>query len=162
MAKVVLDDDSARAEQRSATMRAVKSRDTSPEIALRRMLRGIALGYRLHRADLPGKPDIVYGPRRLAIFMHGCFWHGHDCKRGARMPKENADYWRAKIGGNRARDAANVKALAALGWRTLVVFECALRDKPALERRLREALGQPSAAGGRASVIALASPDDLV
>ena len=63
------------------------------------MLRSMAPGYRLHRADLPGKPDIVYGPRRLAIFMHGCFWHGHDCKRGARPPKENAAYWRAKIAG---------------------------------------------------------------
>ena len=126
--------------ERSATMRAVKSRDTAPELAVRKLLREIAPGYRLHRADLPGKPDIVYGPRRLAIFMHGCFWHGHDCKRGARAPKDNAAYWRAKIARNRVRDAAHLKALAALGWRTLVVFECALKDKPALERRLRKAL----------------------
>jgi DNA mismatch endonuclease, patch repair protein len=130
----------SRAAQRSATMRAVKSRNTAPELLLRNMLRSIAPGYRLHRADLPGKPDIVYGPRRLAIFMHGCFWHGHDCKRGARAPKDNAAYWSAKIAGNRARDAVNVEALAARGWRTLVVFECALKDRPALERRLREAL----------------------
>ena len=135
------DESKTRADRRSATMRAVKSRDTAPELALRKMLRAIAPGYRLHRADLPGKPDIVYGRRRLAIFMHGCFWHGHDCKRGARAPKDNAAYWRAKIAGNRARDAANLKALKARGWRTLVVFECALKDKPALERRLREALG---------------------
>jgi DNA mismatch endonuclease, patch repair protein len=126
--------------QRSATMRAVKSRDTAPELMLRNILRSISSGYRLHRADLPGKPDIVYGPRRLAIFMHGCFWHGHDCKRGARVPKDNAAYWRAKIAGNRARDAAHLAALAAAGWRTLIVFECALKDKPALERRLRKAL----------------------
>jgi DNA mismatch endonuclease (patch repair protein) len=126
---------------RSAIMRAVKSRDTGPELLLRNMLRSIAPGYRLHRADLPGKPDIVYGPRRLAIFMHGCFWHGHDCKRGARAPKENAAYWSAKIARNRARDAANLEALAAQGWRTLVVYECALKDKSALERRLRKALG---------------------
>ena len=86
-------------------MRAVKSRDTGPEIAVRAMLRAIAPGYRLCRADLPGKPDIVYGRRKLAIFVHGCFWHGHDCPRGARMPKTNADYWRAKIARNRARDA---------------------------------------------------------
>src|SRR6202047_2382255 len=92
----------SRAAQRSATMRAVKSRNTAPELMLRIMLRSIAPVYRLHRADLPGKPDIVYGPRRLAIFMHGCFWHGHDCKRGARAPKENAAYWRAKIARNRA------------------------------------------------------------
>ena len=127
--------------ERSATMRAVKSRDTGPELALRRMLRAIAPGYRLHRADLPGKPDVVYGPRRLAIFMHGCFWHGHDCARGARPPKANAAYWDAKIARNRARDATHLEALAALGWRTLVVFECALKDRAALERRLREALG---------------------
>ena len=130
----------ARAAHRSAIMRAVKSRDTRPELLLRTMLRSIRSGYRLHRADLPGKPDVVYGPRRLAIFMHGCFWHGHDCKRGARPPKENAAYWTGKIARNRARDAANLTALQALGWRTLVVFECALKDKPALERRLRAAL----------------------
>jgi DNA mismatch endonuclease (patch repair protein) len=134
------DDVKARA-RRSATMRAIKSRDTAPELALRKMLRAIAPGYRLHRADLPGRPDIVYGPRRLAIFMHGCFWHGHDCARGARAPKHNAAYWSGKIAGNRARDVANLSALAARGWRTLVVYECALTDKPALERRLREALG---------------------
>jgi DNA mismatch endonuclease, patch repair protein len=126
--------------RRSAIMRAVKSRDTGPELSLRAMLRSIRPGYRLHRADLPGKPDIVYGPHGLAIFMHGCFWHGHDCKRGARAPKDNAAYWSAKIARNRTRDAANLKALAALGWRTLVVFECALKDRPALEKRLRKAL----------------------
>ena len=146
------DEAKARAEKRSATMRAVKSRDTAPELALRRMLRAIAPGYRLNRADLPGKPDIVYGRRRLAIFMHGCFWHGHDCKRGARMPKENAAYWRAKIARNRARDAANLKALAARGWRTLVVFECALKDKPTLEKRLRKALMSASAASANPGV----------
>jgi len=125
---------------RSAVMRAVKSEDTAPERALRKMLHAVAPGYRLHRADLPGKPDVVYGPRRLAIFMHGCFWHGHDCRRGARAPKDNAAYWSGKIARNRARDAANLAALKALGWRTLVVFECALKDKPALARRLRAAL----------------------
>jgi DNA mismatch endonuclease (patch repair protein) len=139
--------------ERSATMRAVKSRDTAPELLLRKMLRSIATGYRLHRADLPGKPDVVYGPRRLAIFMHGCFWHGHDCKRGARAPKDNADYWSGKIARNRARDAANLKALEAQGWRTLVVFECALKDRAALERRLRKALGRRAGASGRASVL---------
>jgi DNA mismatch endonuclease (patch repair protein) len=133
--------------KRSAIMRAVKSRDTRPELMLRTMLRSIRTGYRLHRADLPGKPDVVYGPRRLAIFMHGCFWHGHDCKRGARAPKENAAYWSGKIARNRARDAANLAALAALGWRTLVVFECALKDRPALEQRLRAALAPARRAG---------------
>lgn len=126
--------------RRSAVMRAVKSQDTAPELTLRKLLSSFAPGYRLHRADLPGKPDIVYGPRRLAIFMHGCFWHGHDCKRGARPPKNNADYWRAKIGRNRARDIKNIAALETLGWRTLTIFECELKDASSVEARLREAL----------------------
>ena len=121
-------------------MRAVKSRDTGPELAVRAMLRSLAPGYRLHRADLPGKPDIVYFGRRLAIFVHGCFWHGHDCPRGARMPRDNADYWRAKIARNRARDLKTVAALEAMGWRALIVYECALKDPAALRARLGAAL----------------------
>jgi DNA mismatch endonuclease (patch repair protein) len=117
-------------------MRAVKSRDTGPERAVRAMLREIAPGYRLCRADLPGKPDIVYGKRKLAIFVHGCFWHGHDCARGARAPRANAEYWRQKIARNRERDARNLEALHARGWRTLVIYECALKDPEALRARL--------------------------
>ena len=127
---------------RSAVMRAVKSRDTAPERAVRAMLRAIAPGYRLCRADLPGRPDIVYGGRGLAIFVHGCFWHGHDCPRGARMPKANADYWRAKIASNRARDEKTLAAYEAMGWRALVVYECELKDRAALGARLAEALRQ--------------------
>jgi DNA mismatch endonuclease (patch repair protein) len=126
--------------RRSAVMRAVKSRDTAPERAVRALLRGFAPHYRLHRKDVPGNPDIAYVGRKLAIFVHGCFWHGHDCARGARAPKTNADYWRAKIGRNRARDAAHRETLAALGWRALVVWECELKDHAALERKLREFL----------------------
>ena len=100
---------------RSAVMRAVKSRDTGPERAVRAMLWPLAPGYRLHRDDLPGKPDIVYASRKLAIFVHGCFWHGHDCPRGARMPKANADYWAAKIARNRARDERTLAAYPAHG-----------------------------------------------
>src|ERR1700737_1520788 len=95
---------------RSAVMRAVKSRDTGPELAVRAMLRGIAPGYRLHRADLPGKPDLVYVRRRLGFFVPGCVWQGHDCPRGARMPKANADYWAVKIARNRARDERTLAA----------------------------------------------------
>jgi DNA mismatch endonuclease (patch repair protein) len=132
--------------ERSAVMRAVKSRDTGPELAVRKILHEIAPGYRLHRADLPGSPDIAYGRRKLAIFVHGCFWHGHDCKRGARPPRANAAYWSAKIARNRARDARNLAELAALGWRTLVVHECALRDAAALRLTLVGALaGAPLA-----------------
>jgi len=126
--------------ERSAVMRAVKSRDTGPERAVRKILRELAPGYRLHRADLPGSPDIAYGRRKLAIFVHGCFWHGHDCKRGARLPRENADYWSAKIARNRARDAKALAELDKRGWRTLVVFECALKDPAALRARLAAAL----------------------
>lgn len=132
--------------ERSAIMRAVKSNDTGPELAVRAILRSLAPGYRLHRADLPGKPDIVYGRRRLAIFVHGCFWHGHDCPRGARMPKANADYWREKIGRNRARDAQTVKALEAMGWRPVVIYECALKDPAALRARLGAELAEADAA----------------
>ena len=126
---------------RSAVMRAVKSRDTGAERAVRALLRPIAPGYRLNRVDLPGKPDIAYGRRKLAIFVHGCFWHGHDCARGARMPKANADYWRAKIARNRARDEKTLAAYSAMGWRTLVIHECELKDKAALGARLADALG---------------------
>jgi len=125
---------------RSAVMRAVKSRDTGPERAVRAMLRSIAPGYRLHRGELPGKPDIVYAGRKLAIFVHGCFWHGHDCPRGARSPKANADYWAAKIARNRARDITTLAAYPAMGWRALAVYECELKDRAALGARLAEAL----------------------
>ena len=121
-------------------MRAVKSRDTGPELIVRALLRGIAPHYRLCRKDLPGHPDIAYIGRKRAIFVHGCFWHGHDCPRGARAPKANADYWRHKIARNRARDEANAQKLAQQGWAALVVWECELRDAPALEQRLREFL----------------------
>jgi DNA mismatch endonuclease, patch repair protein len=125
---------------RAAVMRAVKSRDTGPERAMRAILWPLASGYRLHRADLPGKPDIVYAGRKLAIFVHGCFWHGHDCPRGARAPKTNADYWAAKIARNRARDERTLAALSAMGWRTLVVYECELKDRASLVARLDQAL----------------------
>ena len=126
--------------ERSATMRAVKSRDTGPELVVRKLLSKMAPGYRLCRADLPGKPDIAYGKRKLAIFVHGCFWHGHDCPRGARMPKTNRPYWQGKIARNRARDAAHLEALAALGWCALTIHECELKDLETLRRRLGAAL----------------------
>lgn len=125
-------------EQRAAIMRAVKSRDTSPELEVRTVLRRFAPGYRLHREDITGKPDIAYVGRKRAIFVHGCFWHGHDCARGARLPKTNADYWRAKIARNVLRDARHQEALAAQGWRALVVWECELKDRDALEKNLRD------------------------
>ncbi len=123
--------------KRSAVMRAVKGRGTAPELAVRRLVWSLGGCYRLNRADLPGKPDIVLPGRRLAIFVHGCFWHGHDCARGARVPKANQAYWLAKIGRNRTRDSSSRTALEAAGWRVEVVWECELKDRPALEARLR-------------------------
>src|SRR6516225_4466656 len=111
-------------EKRSAVMRRVKGKDTTPELTVRAALRKLGVGYRLHRADLPGKPDIAMPGRKLALFVHGCFWHGHDCARGARMPKANAEYWRAKIARNRARDLKTVAAIEAIGWRALIIHEC--------------------------------------
>ena len=124
-------------EKRSAVMRRVKGKDTSPELAVRKALTALGARYRLHRKDLPGNPDIVLPGRKLALFVHGCFWHGHDCARGARMPKANRPYWEAKIGRNRARDIETRAALEALGWRVEVVWECDLKDAEALERRLK-------------------------
>jgi DNA mismatch endonuclease (patch repair protein) len=123
-------------EQRSAVMRKVPGRNSSAELNVRRLLRGLGVGYRLHRKDLPGSPDIVMAGRRLAIFVHGCFWHGHDCRRGARAPKANAGYWSAKIARNKERDTRVQAELAALGWRPVVVWECELKDEAALGARL--------------------------
>lgn len=122
---------------RSRTMRAVKSKDTAPELRVRRLLHGMGYRYRLHRKDLPGHPDLVFAGRKAVIFIHGCFWHGHDCRRGARMPKTNADYWTVKIGRNRERDARALNALAEQGWRALTLWECELKDESALRQTLR-------------------------
>ena len=123
-------------EKRSEVMRRVRSKDTTPELLVRKVLTRLGARYRLHRADLPGKPDIVLPGRRLAVLVHGCFWHGHDCARGSRAPKQNRDYWVAKVAGNRARDVANREALAALGWRVETIWECELKDAAALSDRL--------------------------
>jgi DNA mismatch endonuclease (patch repair protein) len=128
-------------EKRSAVMRRVKGKDTSPELKVRKALTRLGARYRLHRKDLPGKPDIAMPGRRLALFVHGCFWHGHDCARGSRVPKQNRDYWIGKVDRNRARDARTHEALAALGWRVETIWECELKDEAALAGRLREMLG---------------------
>ncbi|HST91576.1 MAG TPA: DNA mismatch endonuclease Vsr [Brevundimonas sp.] len=125
-------------EKRSAVMRRVKSRDTAPELAVRRVLRGVGVGYRLGGAGLPGRPDVVMKGRHLALFVHGCFWHGHDCPRGARKPKANADYWAAKIARNRARDAAAEAELLGKGWRVVTVWECAIRRADFADRLIAE------------------------
>ena len=117
-------------------MRAVPAKDSTPELKVRKLLTALGARYRLHRRDLPGSPDIVFPSRRLAIFVHGCFWHGHDCARGARVPKSNTAYWLGKIARNRTRDTTAAGALAALGWRAEAIWECELKDPPALTARL--------------------------
>ena len=123
-------------ESRSANMRAIKSRDTGPELIVRRLACAIAPGYRLHRKDMPGRPDLAWIRAKRAVFVHGCFWHGHGCKHGSRVPKTNRDYWTAKIAGNRARDARNLAALEARGWKALVIWECELKPELSVGVRL--------------------------
>lgn len=124
------------AEIRSRIMRAVKGTDTGPEMLVRRITFGMGYRYRLHRADLPGKPDMVFVQRRKVIFVNGCFWHGHSCPRGARQPKQNAEYWLKKITSNRDRDKANFFALKKLGWKVLVVWECWLKKPDGIKHRI--------------------------
>ncbi len=123
-------------DQRSAVMRAVKGANTKPELRVRKLLWAAGHRYRLNARELPGKPDIVFRQAKRAIFVHGCFWHGHDCRRGARQPQANAAYWKAKIARNAARDANALAALEAEGWRALVLWECEMKDDAALSRRL--------------------------
>ena len=118
-------------------MRAVGARDTGPEMTVRRLLHKMGYRYRLHRKNLPGKPDIVLGPRRKVIFVHGCFWHGHSCKRGSRVPKTNTEYWESKIARNVERHARQLDTLTAAGWTSLTLWECELADREALAQRLR-------------------------
>jgi DNA mismatch endonuclease (patch repair protein) len=125
-------------------MRRVRSRDTKPELLVRRILRAAGIGYRLGGGGLPGKPDLVMKGRKVAVFVHGCFWHGHDCPRGSRQPKANADYWAAKIGRNRARDERNTEALQADGWRVVTVWECDMRA-PRFAQDLVEAVKDQAA-----------------
>ena len=121
---------------RSANMRAIKSNNTAPEILVRKIARSIAPFYRLHRKDLPGKPDLAWIGRKRAVFVNGCFWHGHDCKHGLREPKANRDYWVPKIARNRARDAQHLEALTALGFKTLTIWECELAEADVIRSRL--------------------------
>lgn len=123
--------------QRSAIMRAVKSRNTGPEIIVRKALHARGCRFRLGDGGLPGRPDVVLPSRQAVIFVHGCFWHGHGCARGARVPKTNRDYWTKKIARNVARDAANAAVLSSMGWRVAIVWECETRDTAALTRALR-------------------------
>lgn len=129
-------------ELRSRTMRAVRSTDTKPEIAVRKLIHSLGYRYRLHRKDLPGTPDIVFPGRHSVIFVNGCFWHGHECARGSRVPKSNADYWIQKIDKNKNRDQRNSKKLKADNWKVLVIWECEVRHKNLLTEKIIQFLGR--------------------
>jgi DNA mismatch endonuclease (patch repair protein) len=121
-------------------MQAVKTADTGPELAVRRLLHRLGYRFRLHSHHLPGRPDIVFPGRRKVVFVHGCFWHGHECAKG-RLPKSRLDYWAPKIDRNRERDASVLARLAALGWGALVLWQCEVRDTEALAQNLTKFLG---------------------
>jgi DNA mismatch endonuclease (patch repair protein) len=127
---------------RSRVMRAVKSRDTTPERIVRTLVSRLGYRFRLIRADLPGKPDLTFPKFRSVVFVHGCFWHGHSCGRGARVPRTNVEYWVRKISGNRTRDAKVRAELQKTGWRVLTIWECQLKREAALERRIASFLKQ--------------------
>lgn len=128
--------DKLSADRRSANMRAIRSKDTKPELMVRKALRAIGFtGYRLHRKDLPGRPDIAFIGKKKAIFVHGCFWHGHNCREGARQPHSRKEYWLPKISGNQARDARHVADLLNNGWKVLTIWDCEFRHDD-LQRRL--------------------------
>lgn len=129
-------------EHRSRLMRRVKTKNTSQEVMVRSLLHRLGYRFVLHRAGLPGTPDIVFPRRRALIFVHGCFWHGHDCKRG-RLPKSRQDYWEPKLLANRERDQRKEAALVAAGWRVMTVWQCELDERESLTHRLVEFLGPP-------------------
>ncbi|WP_159008281.1 very short patch repair endonuclease [Bradyrhizobium sp. S69] len=122
-------------EARSRNMGRIRSRDTSPELAVRSYLHAKGLRFRLHRRDLPGKPDLVFAGRHAVLFVHGCFWHGCPrCVDGTRRVKSNVPYWSAKVEGNRARDKRNIAALRQMGWLVFTVWECEIKREPRLAR----------------------------
>jgi DNA mismatch endonuclease, patch repair protein len=126
---------------RSENMRAIRNKDTKPEMAVRSLVHGLGYRFRLHRADLPGKPDIAFPARRKVIFVHGCFWHSHNCKSGL-IPRSNQDFWLPKLRRNKVRDSKNLEALAEQGWKALVIWQCELRDSRSLRHKIMRFLGR--------------------
>lgn len=141
--------DTLTAEQRRACMRAVTGKDTTPEMCVRRLAHAMGFRYALHVKNLPGKPDLVFVSRRKIIFVHGCFWHKHNCRHGSISPITNAGYWNGKRERNAERDKKNIRALRKDGWKVLVVWECSTRDSISLRKRLENFLrGDPSLRSG--------------
>ncbi len=121
-------------------MARVRGKDTGPEMRVRRLVHEMGYRYRLHRRNLPGVPDLAFSSRRKVIFVHGCWWHGHDCPGGRKRPKTNKSYWLPKLERNRTRDAANQAELRARGWDALVLWECQLKDTAGLRKRIGDFL----------------------
>jgi DNA mismatch endonuclease (patch repair protein) len=124
---------------RSANMRAIRSKGMRPELAVRSLVHRLGYRYRLHKKDLPGKPDLVFAARRMVIFVHGCFWHSHGCK-SAHVPKSNIGYWGPKLERNRTRDQKNIDLLTASGWRPFIIWECETRNLDTLQNHLKAIL----------------------
>lgn len=122
--------------KRSAIMSRIGGKDTAPEIKIRQLLHALGYRFRLHRNDLPGKPDIVLPRHRKVIFVHGCFWHGHSRCRRATLPTTNIEFWQTKIGKNKMRDQTAQRKLRAKGWKLLVVWQCQINNKRALADKL--------------------------
>jgi DNA mismatch endonuclease (patch repair protein) len=114
--------------QRSANMRAVHSKHTGPEMAVRRAAHRLGLRFRLHRDDLPGRPDLVFPKWRTVVFVNGCFWHGHMGCRRSKLPSSNVDFWREKLSRNRQRDRKNYRALRKMGWHVALIWQCNIGD----------------------------------
>jgi DNA mismatch endonuclease (patch repair protein) len=129
--------DSLTPEKRAWVMSRVKGRDTKPEKAVRSMLHRLGYRFRLRRSDLPGCPDIVLPKYKSVIFVHGCYWHRHDCPNGRRLPRSRLDFWKPKLEGNRKRDLRHYKALDNQGWKVLIIWECMLKDKPLLLKTIQ-------------------------
>jgi DNA mismatch endonuclease (patch repair protein) len=128
-------------QQRSRNMASIKGADTKPEKLVRSMLHGLGYRFRLHRKDLPGKPDLVFPSRRKVIFVHGCFWHRHDCRKGKSTPSTNTEFWKAKRASTVDRDIRALNALSSGGWKVFVAWECSLRDPDSLRSQLQAFLG---------------------
>jgi DNA mismatch endonuclease (patch repair protein) len=128
-------------ERRSANMRHIRSKNTSPELAVRSLVHRLGYRFRLHRKDLPGKPDLVFASRHKVIFVHGCFWHQHSGCREGKVPASRRDYWEPKLKKNQSRDTGNQKLLEDDGWEVLTVWECTLKKPKPLVKALRRFLG---------------------
>ncbi len=128
--------------ERSEIMRRVPSKDTKPELIVRKLTHSLGFRYRLHVKELPGKPDLVFSGKKKIIFVHGCFWHGHQCKRGNRLPKNNRDYWIKKLNSNISRDKHHIEELSTLGWRVLTIWECETKNRLLLKQRIMEFLDE--------------------